>query len=121
MKRLLAFGVRFAGTVLLADALAALLVGVLCLLLDWMTTREFGSALMWAGWLMVGLAGASFGGGRQLLGNPNFWYAQSVMPKSLHERWRLNLQATDDNLPLTALLAVSGLLDAALGLWLQTL
>lgn len=70
---------------------------------------------------MMALVGASFGGGRQILGNPNFWYAQSVMPQSLRERWRLNLQDAPDDFSFTALLAVSGLLASALGLWLQTL
>jgi hypothetical protein len=121
MKRLLAWSTRFAGGVLAADVLAALLVAVLCLLLDWTTTRQYGVALMWAGWLMIGLAGAAFSGGRQILGNPSFWYAQSVMPKSLHERWRLNMQDPHDDVSVTGLLAVSGLVDAALGLWLQTL
>ncbi|MDW8327085.1 MAG: hypothetical protein RMK99_10995 [Anaerolineales bacterium] len=70
---------------------------------------------------MMAPAGTSFGGGRQVLGNPNFWYAQSVMPQSLHERRRLNLQDAPDDFSLEYLPAIASLLVAALGLWLQTL
>jgi len=121
VTKLLARSARFAGGVLLADALIVLSIALVGALSGWNTARQYGVALMWAGGLAMGLAGASFGGGRQILGNPNFWYAQSVMAKSLHERWRLNLQDMPDDFALTGRLAVSGLLAILLGLWLQTL
>lgn len=121
MKWLLARSLRFAGVILVADLLSALLIFAVCVFFGWTTARQYGAALMGAGALMAALAGASFSGGRQILGNPNYWYAQSVMPQSLHERWRLNLQDAPNDFSLTLVLAVSGLLAAAFGLWLQSL
>lgn len=111
----------FARAVAIADLLIALGAAFACLALNWLTVRQYGVALMWGGLAGMALAGGSLTGSAQLLGNPNYWYVQSVMPNTLRERWRNNLLDLHDSVDMTILLGVAGLVDLLLGLGLQTL
>lgn len=100
-------------------AVLAVLAGLFCFFSQRSTVAQYGFALMWAGLITMGLAGASFNGQSQLLGNPNYWYAQSVMPQSMRQRWQMNMRDWDESFSSTIWLGLGGLIATGLGFWLQ--
>lgn len=111
----------FLRNVALTDLFIAALAGIVCWVMGWTTLARFGTALMWSGLLFIALAGTSFFGSVQLLGDPRFWYAQSVMPNTLFERWRLNMQGLPSSPSVTLFLGTAGILAALIGFWIVQL
>jgi hypothetical protein len=120
MRAHLARALRFLWRVLLTDLVLAGAAAAAWWALGWRGLEQFGMALTWAGLAALALAGSSSSGSTQLLGNPNYWYAQSVMPVSMHERVKLNLGNLADGPGRTAVIAVAGLAALLVGLavWL---
>lgn len=119
MRQLARQALFYLAHVVITVAVLAGLAGLFCFFSKWGTVAQYGFALMWAGLITLGLAGASFTGNAQLLGNPNYWYVQSVMPQSMRQRWQMNMNHLDESFPSTLWLGLAGLIATGLGFWLQ--
>ena len=106
----------FIRAVALGVVIAAILTAFVCWLIGWRTWMQYGQALIGAGLLIAILGGLGFFSSSRLLGSPNYWYAQSVMPNSLFERWRMNLAPLDDDFDVTVVMLACGVLTMLCGL-----
>lgn len=116
MKRFVTTAMAFTRTAALGVIAAAALTALVCWLIGWHTLPQYGKALLGAGLFIATLGGIGFSSTNQLLGSPNFWYAQSVMPGSLFERWRLNMASLHESLDVTVLMIACGVATMLCGL-----
>lgn len=106
----------FARAVALGVLAIALLTAAVCWLIGWHTLPQYGKALLGAGLFVATLGGIGFSSTSQMLGSPNFWYAQSVMPNSMFERWRMNMTSMHESLDVTVVMLACGALTMVTGL-----
>lgn len=121
LRRVLAFTLALLRGVILGVGVIALITAGACWLFGWGSLSKFGSTLIWAGLLAAAIGGTSASGTSQLLGSPQYWYAQSVMPESLWDRWRLNMRSFDNSVSVTVPVILSGLACMVLGFWIASL
>jgi hypothetical protein len=98
----------FARAIAIGVATVAALTALVCWLIGWHTWPQYGKALLGAGLFVATLGGIGFSSTNQLLGSPNFWYAQSVMPNSLFERWQMNMASLHESLDVTVVMIACG-------------
>lgn len=115
-RRVFALILSFARTVAFGVVAVAALTAAACWLLGWHTLPQYGKVLLGAGLFVAMLGGIGFSSTSQLLGSPNYWYAQSVMPNSLFERWRMNMASRHESVDVTVVMIACGAVTMVGGL-----
>ena len=105
----------YAKRLLIVDALIALIVAVVCWLINWHTLGHYGVALILSGVVLL-LTGISAIGSTQYLSDPTYMMARSVEAKPLHQRMREDLAHIRDSFDWTLMTVVVSLSLVGFGL-----
>ena len=105
----------YAKRLLIVDALIALIVAVVCWLINWHTLAQYGVALILSGVVLL-LTSISAIGSTQYLSDPAYMMARSVEAKPLHQRMREDLAHIRDSFDWTLMTVVVSLSLVGFGL-----
>ena len=91
------------------------LTGLVCWWLGWRTLAEYGTGLIWAGFVVMIFGTFSLLGGTQLNDDFTYQYSKSVMPAPAHDRAQQNVNDLAAGFSFATWAFVAGILTSALG------
>jgi hypothetical protein len=89
--------------------------GLVCWLTGWRSLADYGTGLMWAGFLVMIFGLFSLLGGTSLNTDRSFQYGQTVMPNSALDRAQQNVSNMAQSMSFTIWVGLAGMITIVLG------